>query len=172
MDAGAGPTAGWFIRDLTRIDPLHVLDRAALIAFAGVMVSVLPFRSDDDRMILFFGGWRRWPPGFWWLKNHRGHSHRPIDRGLIGYRLHVLWGAGVGRMDMMCVLGDEWNRGLSLAAARINLLLAILASQAGVAAAGLNTPLALGACAGLIALTLYYDWRAFASRTWLWRFPI
>jgi len=150
----AGPHAGWFSAT-SRASIAPRIGSCRLYPLSQAYGFSLPFRSDDDPHVFYFLGLRRWPPGFWWLKkNHRGHSHRPIDRGLIGYRLHVPVGAGVGRMDMMCVaLGMSGIAAFSGCARKSSF--GDLASQAGVLR-GPHTPLGLGACAGLIALTLYY----------------
>ena len=62
-------------------------------------------------------------------------------------------------MDMMCEALGLGGIAAFLWLRQKNLFWAILAGHAGVAAAGLAHPMALGAAAGLIALTLYYDRR-------------
>jgi len=70
-----------------------------------------------------------------------------------------LWGAGAGRMDMMCAaLGVTGLTAYVLLRER-HWTAAILLSHAAIAAAALSHPLALGWCTALVALTLYFDWR-------------
>jgi 4-amino-4-deoxy-L-arabinose transferase-like glycosyltransferase len=154
------PTSGWFIRDLTRIDrytywimPLYPLSEACWFEFFhfGLMTA---------RMYSVFWGLAALAAWFLVVKRITGDSRIGLlTAALLATDFTFLWGAGVGRMDMMCealglsgIAAFLWLRGK-------HLLLAILASHAFVAAAGLAHPMALGACAGLIALTLYYDRR-------------
>src|SRR4029077_13038964 len=82
-----------------------------------------------------------------------------LTAALLATDFTFLWGAGVGRMDMMCEASGLGGIAAFLWLREKNLFWAILAGHAGVAAAGLAHPMALGAFAGLIALTLYYDRR-------------
>jgi len=67
------------------------------------------------------------------------------------------WSAAVGRMDMMCAaLGQAGFAAFLLLRTR-NFPMALLVSQSLVAAAGLSHPMGIGAFAGLLFLTLYYD---------------
>jgi 4-amino-4-deoxy-L-arabinose transferase-like glycosyltransferase len=154
------PTSGWFIRDLTRIDrytywimPLYPLSEACWF-------ELFHFGLMTARMYSVFWGLAALTAWFLAVKKITGDSRIGLlTAALLATDFTFLWGAGVGRMDMMCEA-----LGLSGIAAFLwlrekNLLLAILASHAFVAAAGLAHPMALGACAGLIALTLYYDRR-------------
>jgi 4-amino-4-deoxy-L-arabinose transferase-like glycosyltransferase len=154
------PTSGWFIRDLKHIDrytywimPLYPLSEALWFQF-------FHFGLITVRMYSVFLGLVALAAWFLVVKKITGDTRIGLlTAALLATDFTFLWGAGVGRMDMMCEA-----LGLSGIAAYLwlrqkNLLLAILASHACVAAAALAHPLALGACAGLVALTLYYDWR-------------
>lgn len=154
------PTSGWFIRDLTRIDrytywimPLYPLSEAFWFQF-------FHFGLMTVRMYSVFWGLAALAAWFLVVKKITGDSRIGLlTAALLATDFTFLWGAGVGRMDMMCEA-----LGLSGIAAFLwlrekNLLLAILAGNTFVAAAALAHPMALGACAGLVALTLYYDRR-------------
>jgi len=79
--------------------------------------------------------------------------------GLMAVDFTVIWGASVGRMDMMAAALGSAGLAAFLLLREKHLIRAIVVSQACVAAAGLSHPLALGYLAGLLALTLYSDWR-------------
>ena len=67
------------------------------------------------------------------------------------------WTASVGRMDMMCAALGQAAFAAFLWLRTRNFPLALLVSQTLVAAAGLSHPMGLGAFAGLLFLTLYFD---------------
>jgi 4-amino-4-deoxy-L-arabinose transferase-like glycosyltransferase len=78
---------------------------------------------------------------------------------LLAIDFQFLWCAGVARMDMMTEALVASSFAAFLWLREEHLGKAILVSQALIACAGLTHPIALGAFAGLLALTLYYDWR-------------
>jgi hypothetical protein len=79
--------------------------------------------------------------------------------GLIAVDFTVVLAASWGRMDMMAAALGSAGLAAFLSLREKHLIRAILVSQACVAGAGLSHPLALGYFAGLLALTLYRDWR-------------
>ena len=79
--------------------------------------------------------------------------------GLMAVDFTVILAASWGRMDMMAAALGSAGLAAFLWLREKNLIRAILVSQACVACAGLSHPLALGYFAGLLALTLYKDWR-------------
>ncbi len=78
---------------------------------------------------------------------------------LLSIDFTFLWGAAVGRMDMMCAALGSGGLAVYLSLRERHFSRAVLASNACVAAAALAHPLALGWCAALVALVLYYDRR-------------
>ena len=154
------PTAGWFIRDLTHIDrytywmvPLYPLSQAVWFQF---------FRFGLMTVRMYSVVWGLAALAAWFLvvKKITGDTRIGLlTAALLATDFTFLWGAAVGRMDMMCEALGLGGIAAFLWLRQKNLLLAILASHACVAAAGLTHPMALGAWAALIALTLYYDWR-------------
>jgi 4-amino-4-deoxy-L-arabinose transferase-like glycosyltransferase len=154
------PTAGWFIRDLTRIDrytywmvPLYPLSQALWFQF-------FHFGLMTVRLYSVFWGLVALAAWFLVVKRITGDTRIGLlTAALLATDFTFLWGAGVGRMDMMCEALELGGIAAFLWLREKNLFWAILAGHAGVAAAGLAHPMALGACAGLIALTLYYDRR-------------
>ncbi len=67
------------------------------------------------------------------------------------------WTASVGRMDMMCAALGQAAFASYLFLRTRTFPLALLVSQALVVAAGLSHPMGIGAFAGLLFLTIYYD---------------
>lgn len=80
--------------------------------------------------------------------------------GLMAVDFTVVWSASFGRMDIMAAALGSAGLAAYLSLREKHLIRAILVSQACVAGAGLSHPLALGYFAGLMALTLYRDWKA------------
>jgi len=154
------PTSGWFIRDLTRVDrytywimPLYPLSQALWFQF-------FHFGLMAVRMYSVFWGLVALAAWFLVVKKITGDTRIGLlTAALLATDFTFLWGAGVGRMDMMCEALGLGGIAAFLWLRQKNLVWAILASHTGVAAAGLAHPMAIGACAGLIALTLYYDRR-------------
>jgi hypothetical protein len=152
------PTAGWFIRDLTHIDrytywivPLYPLSQAFWFQFAHFSLMMV-------RLYSVFWGLVALAAWFLVVKKITGDTRIGLlTAALLATDFTFLWGAAVGRMDMMCEALGLGGIAAYLWLRHKNLLLAILVSHAGVAAAGLAHPMAVGAWAGLIALTLYYD---------------
>src|ERR1017187_3782950 len=79
--------------------------------------------------------------------------------GLMAVDFTVILAASWGRMDMMAAALGSAGLAAYLSLREKHLTRAILVSQSCVAGAGLSHPLALGYFAGLLALTLYRDWR-------------
>jgi len=79
--------------------------------------------------------------------------------GLMAVDFTFVLAASWGRMDMMAAALGSAGLAAFLALRENHLIRAILVSQACVAGAGLSHPVALGYFAGLVALTLYSDWR-------------
>ena len=82
-----------------------------------------------------------------------------LAMGLMAVDFTFVLAASWGRMDMMAAALGSAGLAAYLSLREKHLTRAVLASQACVAAAGLSHPLALGYLAGLVALTLYRDWR-------------
>jgi len=154
------PTSGWFIRDLRHIDrytywimPLYSLSQA-------LWFQLFHFGLMAVRLYSVFWGLLALASWFLVVKQITGDIGTGLlTAALLATDFTFLWGAGVGRMDMMCEALGVGGIAAFLCLRKKNLLLAMLAGHAGVAAAGLAHPMALGALAGLIALTLYYDRR-------------
>src|ERR1017187_9413181 len=79
--------------------------------------------------------------------------------GLMAVDFTFVLAASWGRMDMMAAALGSAGLAAYLSLREKHLTRAVLLSQTCVAAAGLSHPLALGYFAGLLALTLYSDWR-------------
>jgi Dolichyl-phosphate-mannose-protein mannosyltransferase len=79
--------------------------------------------------------------------------------GLMAVDFTFVLAASWGRMDMMAAALGSAGLAAFLSLREKHLIRAILVSQACVAGAGLSHPVALGYFAGLVALTLYRDWR-------------
>ena len=154
------PTAGWSIRDLTRVDrytywimPLYPFSQALWFQF-------FHFGLMTVRMYSVFWGLVALAAWFLVVKKITGDTRIAlVTAALLATDFTFLWGAAVGRMDMMCEALGLGGIAAFLWLREKYLMVAILIGNAGVAAAGLVHPIALGTCAGLIALTLYYDRR-------------
>jgi Dolichyl-phosphate-mannose-protein mannosyltransferase len=79
--------------------------------------------------------------------------------GLMAVDFTFAYTASVGRMDMMAAaLGGAGLTAFLILRER-NFTRAVLVSQSLIVAAGLTHPMAAGYCCGLVALTLYSDWK-------------
>jgi hypothetical protein len=84
--------------------------------------------------------------------------------GLMTVDFTFAYTASVGRMDMMAAaLGGAGLTAFLLLRER-NFTRAVLVSQSLIVAAGLTHPMAAGYCCGLVALTLYSDWKRIRIR--------
>jgi hypothetical protein len=79
--------------------------------------------------------------------------------GLMVVDFTFVWTASVGRMDMMAAALGGAGLTAFLILRESNFTLAVLVSQSLIVAAGLTHPMAAGYCCGLVALTLYTDWK-------------
>ena len=84
--------------------------------------------------------------------------------GLMAVDFTVAWTASVGRMDMMAAALGGAGLTAFLVFRESNFTRAVLLSQSLIVAAGLTHPMAAGYCCGLIALTLYSDWKRIRPR--------
>jgi len=75
-----------------------------------------------------------------------------------------LWGAGAGRMDIMCAALGVAGLALYVNLRERHWMAAIVLSHAALAAAALAHPLAVGWFAALVAVTVYFDWRRIGMR--------
>ena len=152
------PTAAWHVRDLTRVDrytywiePLYPLSQAVWFHF-------FKFGLFSVRLYSVFWGLvalAAWLAIVWKLS---GQIRTAIlTAALLAVDFQFVWSASVGRMDMMCGALGASGVAAFLWLRERNLGLAIFTGNAFVVAAGLAHPLAISACAGLIALGLYYD---------------
>ena len=84
--------------------------------------------------------------------------------GLMAVDFTVAWTASVGRMDMMTAALGGAGLTAFLVLRESSFTRAVLVSQSLIVAAGLTHPMAAGYCCGLLALTLYSDWRRIRPR--------
>ncbi len=82
-----------------------------------------------------------------------------IAAALMAIDFQFLWSAGVARMDMMTEALIASSFAAFLWLREKDFARAVLASQALMACAAMTHPITLGAFAGLVFLTLYFDWR-------------
>jgi Dolichyl-phosphate-mannose-protein mannosyltransferase len=82
-----------------------------------------------------------------------------LAMGLLAVDFQFLWSAGVGRMDMMTEALMASSFAAFLWLREQDFARAVLASQALMACAAMTHPITLGGFAGLLFLTLYFDWR-------------
>ena len=151
-------TAVWNSRDLTLINrytywimPLYSFSQSFWLRVFDFSLLTVRFYSVMWGLVALTG---------WWLvvRKLSGNAAAAfLAAALMAVDFTFLWSASVGRMDMMCEA-----LGISGIAAFLYLRerrfpYAVLVSHACVVAAGLTHPMALGACAALVALTIYFD---------------
>ena len=151
-------TAVWNSRDLTQISrytywvmPLYSFSQSFWLRVFSFSLLAVRLYSVMWGMVALTA---------WWLvvrKLSASAAAAFLAAGLMAVDFTFLWGASVGRMDMMCeALGIGgiatflWLRERSFPAA-------VLVSHACVVAAGLAHPMALGSWAALVAVTIFYD---------------
>lgn len=154
------PTAAFRKNNLTGIDrhtywivPLYPLVQAAWYRVVGFGLIHLRYLSAVWGLVALWA---------WYQILMRACGDRRVATlamGLMAMDFTVILAASWGRMDMMAAALGSAGLAAFLSLREKHLIRAVLVSQACVAAAGMSHPLALGYFAGLLALTLYRDWR-------------
>jgi hypothetical protein len=152
------PTAVWNSRDLTLINrytywimPLYSFSLSFWLRLFEFSLLTVRFYSVMWGLVALAA---------WWLVVRKLTSSAAaafLTAALLAVDFTFLWGASVGRMDMMCEALGIGGIAVFLCLRERSLSKAVLLSHASVVAAGLAHPLALGACAALVALTLFFD---------------
>jgi hypothetical protein len=154
------PTAAFRKNNLTGIDrhtywivPLYPLVQAAWDSVAGFGLMHVRYFSAFWGLVAMWAWYRI-------LMIVSGDRRVAVlALGLMAVDFTFVLAASWGRMDMMAAALGCAGMAAYLSLREQHLVRAILVSQACVAAAGLSHPQALGYFAGLVALTLYCDWR-------------
>jgi hypothetical protein len=154
------PTAAFRKNDLTGIDrhtywivPLYPLAQAAWDRVAGFGLMQVRYFSAVWGLVVMWAWYRI-------LTIVSGDRRvAALALGLMAVDFTFVLAASWGRMDMMAAALGSAGLAAFLSLREKHLVRAILVSHACVAAAGLSHPQALGYFAGLVALTLYRDWR-------------
>ena len=154
------PTAGFRNDNLTGITrhtywimPLYPLAQAVWYSVAGFSLMHLRYLSIAWGLVALLSWYR-----ILIILSGDGRV-ATLALGLMAVDFTVIWSASVGRMDMMAAALGSAGLAAFLSLREKHFMRAIWVSQACVAAAGLSHPQALGYFAGLLALTLYSDWR-------------
>jgi hypothetical protein len=152
------PTSVWGLRDLTEINrytywvmPLYSFSQSFWLRVLGFSLMTVRAYSVMWGLLALAG---------WWLVMRKLADNAAVaflTAGLIAIDFTFLWGASVGRMDMMCEALGILGIAAYLWLREKNLAWAVLLSHACVVASGLAHPMAMGALAALVAVTLYYD---------------
>src|SRR5437588_2662097 len=143
------PTAAFRTNDLTRIDqrtywitPLYPLTQAAWYKIVGFSIFSLRFLSAIWGAVALVS----W---YFIARTLSGDERVAIlTTALLAVDFQFVWSASVGRMDMMCCALGQLGLATFLYFREKNLWLAILISQACVAASGLSHPMGIGAFVG------------------------
>jgi len=154
------PTAAWGIRDLRHIDRYTYWITPGFPFSLSLWFRVWPIHLFTVRAYSIL--WGAVTLSAWWVILRRLSGNIPVALAgvaLLAIDFTFLWGAAVGRMDMMCAALGSGALAVYLTLREGHFRWAVLASNALIAAAALVHPLALGWCAALVALTLYYDHR-------------
>jgi hypothetical protein len=157
------PTAAWGaagFRDLRQIDRYTYWIMPLFPFTLSLWFRIFPMQLLAAR--LYSTMWGAVALMAWWviLRKLLGNVRVALTGvALMAIDFTFLWGAGVGRMDMMCAALGSSALAVYLSLRETSFGRAVVASNACVAAAALAHPLALGWCAALVALTLYYDRR-------------
>ena len=159
------PTASFRANNLTGIRehtywnvPLLPLAEAAWFRVAGFGLMQVRYLSILWGLVALWAWYRM-------LKILSGDERVAVlALGLMAVDFTVAWTSSVGRMDMMCAALSGAGLTAFLVLRESNFTRAVLVSQSLMAAAGLSHPLAAGYCGGLLALTLYGDWKRIRLR--------
>ncbi|MCU1235562.1 MAG: hypothetical protein JWP63_3529 [Candidatus Solibacter sp.] len=153
-------TSGWGQRNLKGIHtrtywilPLHPLAVGAWSVVAGkslFAVRLLSTAWGVVALLAWFAVARKLSGSVWAAL---------MAAALLAIDFQFLWSAGVGRMDMMTEALIACSFAAFLWLRERDFTRAVLASQALMACAAMTHPITLGAFAGLVFLTLYFDWR-------------
>ncbi len=153
-------TSGWSQRNLTGIRthtywilPLHPLMVAGWSMIAGHSLFAIRLLSTVWGIVALLG---------WYVVARRlsGEVRAALlATALLAMDFQFLWSAGVARMDMMTEAFIACSFAAFLWLREKDFRKAVLASHVFMACAALTHPIALGAFAGLLLLTLYFDWR-------------
>ena len=152
------PTAVWNSRDLTLIDRYTYWITPLYPFSESFWMRVFEFSLLTVR--LYSVMWGLVALAAWWLVVRKLTANAAaafLTAALLAVDFTFLWGASVGRMDMMCEALGISGIATFLCLREKNFSNAVLLSHASVAAAGLVHPMALGAWAALVALTLFFD---------------
>jgi 4-amino-4-deoxy-L-arabinose transferase-like glycosyltransferase len=158
-------TSGWGRRNLKGIHthtywilPLHPLAVGAWSVVAGKSLFAIRALSTVWGIVALLG----W---FAVAKALSGSARAAlIAAALLAIDFQFLWSAGVGRMDMMTEALIACSFAAFLNSRERDFTRAVLVSQALMACAAMTHPITLGAFAGLLFLTLYFDWRRVRAR--------
>jgi 4-amino-4-deoxy-L-arabinose transferase-like glycosyltransferase len=151
-------TAAWHVRDLTRIDrytywimPLYPYTQSGWLRLAGSGLFSVRLYSVFWGLVALFG----WMLVVWKLTGDQRMAL--LTAALIAIDAQFVWSSAVGRMDMMCAALGVAGVAAFLYLRERHLSLAIVTGHACMVAAGLAHPTAIGAAAGLVFLTFYFD---------------
>lgn len=151
-------TAVWNSRDLTLINRYTYWVMPLYSFSQSFWLRIFEFSLFTVR--LYSVMWGLVALAVWWLVVRRLAGNPAVaflTAALMAVDFTFLWGASVGRMDMMCEALGIGGIAVFLSLRERSLPLAVLLSHACVVAAGLAHPMALGSCAALVALTLFFD---------------
>ena len=157
------PTAAWGevgFRDIRQVDRYTYWIMPLFPFTLSVWFRILPVGLFTDRLYSVMWGAVALLAWFVLLRKLADDARVALcGIALMAIDFTFLWGAGVGRMDMMCAALGSSALAVYVSLREGHFRGAVVASNACVAAAALAHPLALGWCAALIALTLFYDRR-------------
>jgi hypothetical protein len=151
-------TAVWNSRDLTLINrytfwimPLYSFSQSFWLRIFDFSLLTVRFYSVMWGLVALTA---------WWLVIRKLSANTAaafLAVALMAVDFTFLWSASVGRMDMMCEALGISGIAAFLYLREKSFPYAVLVSHACVVAAGLTHPMALGACAALVALTFFFD---------------
>ena len=154
------PTAAWFSRDLTGIGR-YTYWITPLYPFSQYLwFHVMPFSLFTVRLYSVL--WGLVALVAWWalvrkLSGQEGLAL--LAMAFVAVDAAFVWGAGAGRMDIMCAALGVTGLAAYVLLRESHWTAAILLAHTAIAAAALAHPFALGWCAALVSLMLYFDWR-------------
>jgi Dolichyl-phosphate-mannose-protein mannosyltransferase len=152
------PTAGFRLNNLLRINehsywepPLHTAAQVVWYKLVGFSVFHLRYLSILWGLVTL--------ASWFFIMKILSEDIRPaiLTVALLAVDFTFVWTASEGRMDMMAAALGQAGLASFLLLRERHFPLAILVSQALVAAAGMSHPMASGDFAGLLVLTLFYD---------------
>jgi hypothetical protein len=156
------PTATWHGRNLTGIGQFTYWITPLYPFSEYLWFHVMPFGLFTVRLYSVLWGLAALVA--WWMLVRKLSGEAGVAllaMAFVAVDAEFLWGAGAGRMDMMCAALGVAGLALYVNLRETHWTAAILLSHAAIAAAALAHPLALGWCAALVAVALYFDGRRF-----------